>query len=220
FKFDINQIDVPRIETIANSQQEKALELLKQNVSPIDNANKFLAALHGKVTTYSKEELANAVVNSLYDKFLKYSVPTKELELPSADGHDAPDSAYCEFFMSIGEDDGVNKDDIIDYLTSSNKLARHDIKKIKLLRKHSLAVVPAALAQDAMQTLIGKSIGRNCVRIDIPDEVPDLERGGGRRRMQSRDSRSHSGGRDGGFRRRGNDEPRGERRPFGREKIY
>lgn len=217
FKFEINQIDVPRIEAIANTQQEKALEQLKQHVSPIDNANKFLSALLDKVTVYSKEELANAVVNSLYDKFLKYSVPTRELELPTPnDNYESADSSYCEFFMSIGEDDGIDKNDIIDYLISSNKLAKNDIKKIKLLRKHSFAVVPSALAQDAMQTLIGKSIGSKRVRIDITDEVPDLDRGG-RGRMQSRGGRSNSERDGGGYRRRGNDE---SRRSFGREKRY
>ena len=192
YKFDVQPLEVPKAETIANSQQEKALEYLKANLQA-GTPNKMIDSLHAKIAPYSKDELVNAMSHLLFDKYLKHIVPTRDIEAPSFDGshHSDDESELCEFFMSIGEDDGINKNDIVEHLTSTNMIKRDDIKKIKLLRKHTFAVVPTQLAQEAMQSLFGKTIQGKRVRIDITNETPNLNRGGGDR---GEGSRRHSGG--------------------------
>lgn len=217
FKFDILPLEIPKAETIALAQQEKALEYLKVGIQTNNSQNKLVQALHAKIAPFSKEELVNAISHALYEKFLKHIVPTRDIETPSFDGAyqgggDEGDSELCEFFMSIGEDDGINKNDIVEHLTSTNMIKRDDVKKIKILRKHTFAVVPTQLAQDAMQSLFGKTIQGKRVRIDITNETPNLHRGGGDRGERSEGSRRQGGG---SHRRDNAQGSSGRRRSFG-----
>lgn len=137
FKFDVQPLEVPRIETIANAQQEKALESFKEVIKPTNQVeNKFIAALRDKISHYSKDELVTAVAHSLYEKYVKNIVPEREIDIPAEQSYNDGE-ALSEIFMAIGEDDGISKGDILNYFSDSGKVTRNDVKKIKILRKHT-----------------------------------------------------------------------------------
>jgi len=211
YKFELHALEVPKIDAIATLQQDKALVTLQANSKKLNATNKFIDHLLAKVNEYSKEDLAMAMANSLYEKFLSAIIPDKEIEFSASSRSDGyasqgmSDEALNEFFISIGEDDGIDKMDIINYLVSSEKVSHNDVKKVKVLRKHTFAVVPERQAQDTLEALQGKQLNGKRVRISITNEVPDLDRGGfgggrSRGRSNSEGSRGgYSGGSRGGF---------------------
>lgn len=235
FKFDLQPIDAPQIETLVALQQEKALVALKAAAQQMSNANQHSKQLHAAVSALPAAELANAVTHMLYERYLQHVATQKDIETPSYDPAVRLDESLQEFFIGIGEEDGVEKDDIFDFLISGGTLKRTDVKKIKLLRKHTFAVVPEAQAQETLTALFGKTIQGQRVRISITNEIPEMnsygsgrsgggrsqrsERsGGGRERggysRDSRDSRDSSRGGESGES-RGGDSSWGGRKRFG-----
>ena len=97
----------------------------------------------------------------------------------------------------------LTKGDVVDYLVSSQKVTQNQIRKIKLLRKHTFAVVPTAQAQDIITALYGLPLNGRKIRISITNEVPqlnDFDRSGSsdrpfrRRSSEGRGSESRGGG--------------------------
>lgn len=210
FKFEVNQLEVPRLDTIANLQQEKAVSSLCESAKKLSVSNKFIDQLYAKVCEYSKEELAHALANSLYDKFLGPILPDKDIELPSFKDNSQfrdnsssyspashSDEALNELFLSIGGDDGIEKIDVVNYLVSSGKVTAQDIKKIKILHKHTFVVIPEQNAQETVEALFSKQINGKRIRVSITNEVPDLSggRGGGEERSSRGGDRGGRGGR-------------------------
>lgn len=230
FKLEINPIEVPGIAAIVNKQQEKAMALLNSTCQELSVKNTFIDELHAKVNEFSKEAVTTALVNALYEKYLQHAIPAKNIEIPTfSNGHSRVSrdagvgmgaDALQEFFMNIGSDDGVEKTDIINYLISSEKISHDDIKKIKVLRRHTFVVVPEQQAQPALDALQGKSLNGLRVRINITNEVPDLggRNGGGYsdghagRSRRSSFGSSHEGSSRGGFRRSSGASSRGSSR--------
>jgi ATP-dependent RNA helicase DeaD len=213
FKFEIQPLEVPRLDAIANIQQNKALTALSESTQKLAVSNKFIDALYTKVCELSKDELAHAVANSLYEKYLGAVIPEKDIDLPvyrdngnSYENNAGSDEALNELFLSIGGDDGIEKIDVIDYLVSSAKVTKQDVKRVKILNKHTFAVVPEAHAQEVIQALFGQQLNGKRVRISVTNEVPDLSgsRGdrGGSRFGGGRSRGGDRGPRAGGNRRR------------------
>lgn len=198
FKFTINPLEVPGIGAIVKKQQDRALELLNNSIAQLSVKNNYIEELHAKVNELSKESVTHALVNMLYEKFLQHAIPDKNADIPSfSNGHarngamNAGNAALQEFFMNIGSDDGIEKNDIIDYLVSSEKITHDDIKKIKVLRRHTFVVVPEQQAQPALDALQGKALNGLRVRINITNEVPELN---DRRSGGYSEGRSNRGG--------------------------
>lgn len=216
FKFEINPIEVPGIAAIVNKQHEKAMALFNASSTQLSVKNTFIDALHAQINEFSKEAVTTALVNALYEKYLQHAIPAKNMEVSFSNGssHSRSSSssmstmstdALQEFFMNIGSDDGIEKTDIINYLVSSEKISHDDIKKIKVLRRHTFVVVPEQQAQPALDALQGKALNGLRVRINITNEVPELNDRRGGYASEGRSSRgsygSSEGGSRGGFRR-------------------
>lgn len=220
FKLEIKPIEVPGIAAIVSKQNEKVLALLNDSSKELSVKNTFIEELFTQVNAFSKEAVTIALVNMLYEKFLQHAIPAKNMDIPTFNhsgsrsmGSSMSADALQEFFMNIGSDDGIEKTDIINYLISSEKITHDDIKKIKVLRRHTFVVVPEQNAQPALDALQGKSLNGLRVRINITNEVPELNdrRGGYSDSRSSRGGSSYdrSGGSRGGFRRSSNGSSRG-----------
>lgn len=202
FKFEINPLEVPGIAAIVKKQHEKAMELLNSSCNQLSVKNTFIDELHAKVNELSKETVTIALTNMLYEKFLQHAIPAKNMEVPSfsngssharSTGMSMSADALQEFFMNIGSDDGIEKTDIINYLVSSEKISHDDIKKIKVLRRHTFVVVPEQQAQPALDALQGKALNGLRVRINITNEVPEMnDRRSGGYSSEGRGSRGSS----------------------------
>jgi ATP-dependent RNA helicase DeaD len=202
FKFEINPMEVPGIAAIVKKQHEKAMALVTSTNQELSVKNSFIDALHTQINELSKEAVTFALVNALYEKFLQHAIPAKNIEFSSSSNNGYSHSRSSnmssgsadelqEFFMNIGSDDGIEKSDIINYLVSSEKISHDDIKKIKVLRRHTFVVVPGQQAQPALDALQGKDLNGLRVRINITNEVPELNN---RRSSGYSDSRSSSRG--------------------------
>jgi ATP-dependent RNA helicase DeaD len=195
FKLEIKPIEVPGVQAIVAKQHEKAMTLLNTTSTELVTKNEYINQLFAQVSECSKEALAIAFTNSLYEKYLQHAVPAKNMDIPSFNQTSSRNTtdgiALQEFFMNIGSDDGIEKSDIINYLISSEKITHDDIKKIKVLRRHTFVVVPEQQAQPALDALQGKSLNGLRVRINITNEVPEL--GNGRRGGERRESRGSRG---------------------------
>ncbi|MCX5922801.1 MAG: DEAD/DEAH box helicase [Candidatus Dependentiae bacterium] len=241
FKFEIQAIEVPRIDAIVAKQQDKAMTSLVDASKKLNATNQFIDQLYSKVNAYSKEDLTFAMTNALYEKFLSATIPNKDMVFPSSaaassyssssygQGAASDEQALSEFFINVGEDDGISKADIANFLVSSDKINNNDIKKVKILHKHTFAVVPEQFAQEVVDALKDKQLNGKRVHINITNEVPDMsggrghgggrERGGdrgGERRSFSRPSRDFNGGDRGDS--RGGFERKPSRGRFGAER--
>lgn len=196
FKLDIKPLEVPGITAITNKQQEKAMALVESSCKELSVKNTFIDELFAKVNVYSKEAITLALVNSLYEKFLQHAVPAKNMDIPSynASSSMSMGDSLQEFFMNIGSDDGIEQTDIVNYLVSSQKLTSDDIKKIKVLRRHTFVVVPEKNAQPALTALQGKDLNGLRVRINITNEVPEMNDRRGGYSNESSERRPRNGG--------------------------
>ena len=208
FKLTINPLEVPTADTIAKVRIDQAADHLITAVGKPDQATPYFKQLHELVSKHSHEELANAVVSFLDDKFLKYVNNDQEIKFASAS--QAPqnyssstsngssyndDSGLQEIYLNVGSDDGIIKDDVIEFLKKNSDIQENQCEKIKVIKRRTFIVVPTQMVSALKSTLNGQTLGGRKVRVDLTND--DSFRGGPKRQDSFGEGNGRSsGGRD------------------------
>lgn len=172
FKLRIHPMDVPGVEQVAQIRVRAAQEFLNKLSKEI-NRLRFIELIKPLVDHLSEQERTDIVMAFLHDKF--FTLLAKEADIPfkHVDDQSGPDN-LTELFVSMGYDDQVANEDITRLLVDSGKLAKADIKRIKMLRNHSFVVVATQQPEELLESLKGASWQSRKVRVSVTGESPNM----------------------------------------------
>lgn len=184
FNFEVNPLDVPTMETIAQVRVADAAEYLVTACHSKHNES-YTKQLQALALEYSPEELANAVVALLDDKFFKLLKKKDEVKFIPGSQVSMDDASYNtsnddmqELVLHVGIDDGVTKSDVVNYIQKYSQLNQEQIAKIKVIKRRSFVVVGKDMARDLLSSLIGKELNGRRIRVDFTNEPAQSSRGG------------------------------------------
>lgn len=171
FKVTINPLDVPTIDSIAKVRIDQAADYLETAVDT-SPATPYRAQLLDLVHKHSHEKLAHALVTFLDEKFLKYVNNDQEIKFSPASQalhtyNNNEDSGLQEIYLNVGSDDGITKQDVIDFLKKKSDLHENQLEKIKVIKRRTFMVIPTPLIFPLKSALNGQTFGGRKVRIDI-----------------------------------------------------
>lgn len=201
FNFTISPIDVPSKEQIVASRLKIAQEYLAQVSESHIQHHEELKSL---VAQLSAEELRDIIEKMVYDKFIKtidqeenisFSSTPRDNNFESGSGNS---HGLQEFCLGVGIDDGVTREDVVEYLTATQLITADQIAKIRIIKRKTFVEVPAATAQPLVNALANTSLAGRKTRITL---VEPQDGGGNRGGFGGgrRGSSGYRGNRSGGF---------------------
>jgi ATP-dependent RNA helicase DeaD len=156
FKLPINEISVPSLDQITDQQAQKAKEFLTSISQKSHDQDNYSKALHGAVESLSTDELNNALIALLSEKFFKTIQADTFNSSDLSDSHHGDgerDGNFTELFINVGIQDGITREDIFKHLTHNKTLNRNHIAKVRVIKKRSFVLVPSMEANNIMTKL-------------------------------------------------------------------
>ncbi len=189
FKLTINPLDVPTADTIAQVRINQATEYLASTIAHQEKTTPYHSQLQALVANYSQTELAHAVASFLDEKFLGYINSDQEIKFTSSSqpshnysSDSNENSGLQEIYLNVGSDDGLTKQDIIDFLKKNSSIQENQCEKIKVIKRRTFIVVPIDLVTSIKSTLQGQTLGGRKVRVDLTQDDSGSFRGGDTRK--------------------------------------
>lgn len=215
FKVAISPINVPTFEEMAQLRIANAAEYIKTVNADAAAVPTYMAAqkLQSLVDSYSAKEVAKLAVSLLSEKFLKDMKEQDGVSFASIEQMDMNQmekDGQSEVAIYLGTDDGIEKDDVVEFLKQHTKLDEHDCSRVRVIKRRSFLKLPPAQAEQVVAAIKGKSLCGNKVRAAVSIDHNSFESRGGSRSFGGRGE-----GRGEGRRSRGG-EGRSERRSEGR----
>jgi ATP-dependent RNA helicase DeaD len=152
FSITINPIDVPSNEEIIAGRLADAGNYLS-NLAEHTAHRPFVEKIQALVTNMSQDEKDAALVALLYTKFLG-SFDMQEIVQHSHHEDEMADTK--EIFISVGLDDGIDREEVADFLIKEGNIHENDIKKLRVIRRRSFIHLPSAIAEQLVRKLRGK----------------------------------------------------------------
>ena len=198
FNINVEPITVPSRDDIIVKRMEQASDYLEKFVTESN------AVTHASVTQllekFNAAQLGTLVTRFVQEKFLD-SIVYEDDSLFATSTQSAsfePTRSQQEIMLAIGSDDGLDRDAIVDFITTKAGITPDQIIKIRVLRRRTFVEVVADLVAQVIDALRGATVAGRAVRAQF---VEDQQQGGG-------ENRDRSGGRSSSSR-RGNDSRRG-----------
>lgn len=186
FSIVIDQIEVPSYSVLVQSRIAQAGEFVKNLASTVANAHD--AALAQLIEGFEASELKKALMHLMHDKFLG-SLDKDDVSFTPAQKSVETTPGMQEISLSVGLDDGLQRDDIVACLTKTGLVTEDQIVKIRVIKRKTFIELPEALVPQVMEELRNASLSGRKVR---PTLVDAEEQG------QRRSSRGGFGDRFGG----------------------
>lgn len=195
YKLTINPIAVPSRDALVHKRVAQAQTLVEK----LDRTAAEQSPMREIVEKLSPEDTKLLAQFLLDEKFLSNLPTIQELPLASktsaehADGEDGPQ----ELFLTAGLADGLTREDVIEYLTSTNVVTADEIRKVRLIKQRTFIHVPDEKIQPLMDSLRGATCAGRKVHLSIVREMSSGNGGGNRQRNRGRFSKRRDfGGRE------------------------
>ena len=203
FNITIQQLAIPSLASIMQARIAQAAENLTVACHHAPTSE-YALQLKQLVAEYSQEDLVNAVVTYLDEKYLKHLTQDKDIAQPKGhaietEGYES-ESTVQEFSFNVGSEHNITREDIINHVLKHTQgtLTENLITKVKVIKRRSFIMVPKDIAHAVFSLLQKRDINGQRVRIDLVDSSQEENQGrnfGSRRREQSSSSRHSQGGR-------------------------
>jgi len=214
FKAEINQLQIPSVQTMFKIRLEKALTYFKESSEQEVSAKKQerLAQLHDAVSAQDKDQLVSTVVQMLTDKYLRGHEQEKDIPSVCPREKSLQDGNTRELMLHVGFDDGIDRDHVLQYCLDADAVDQKEIERVRVIKRRSFVILSSKGADKLVKALKGKKLQGKKVRVSLVSQEESSrgrgDFGGGRRRF-GRSGGRRSGGRDFGGRGKRNG---GERR--------
>ena len=86
---------------------------------------------------------------------------------PQRQYDDEIDENMRELMLNVGTMDGVNQQDVLNFILSSNKLQQKDIAKLRVIQKRSFFTVPVDCAKGLITALDKKNFGGRKTHVSL-----------------------------------------------------
>ncbi len=206
--------EVPSVEELKTVRLKKwANQLLEAEVH--DLAAEHLEPLLEDLKDLSKEDLLNKLISKELEALLKQNNKGGNLNQQTESSRqsdrdrggrdrDRRSSDNKRYFINIGEEDGMSKFDLIDFVHEITSVNKKDINNISIQRRHAYFDVKSGSAKNFESKFQGLEMEDREIRVnEETNRDPSSNRrsgagGGGGRRRDNRGRPQDRGGRSGG----------------------
>lgn len=176
FSVKIDPISVPSRDDIIAGRITMAgaylTKLAAENTSVHEDIKKLLS-------TYSHEERALLCARLLEDKFLTSILAEEEITFAPATVVD--DSGYQELVMAVGTDDGIDRDQAINFIIKTGLITEEKIRKVRIIKRRTFIDVPSETVSGLLHALKFESLGGRRVRLALVEPEENARSFSGRR---------------------------------------
>lgn len=197
FKLQINPMAVPNASDIKKVYVERAKEYIKQKSVITGSDHDELAPM---IAAYSFDDLKNFANAVLAEKFFanlnqSYTpAPERSSNYADNDGE-----GVQEIIVHLGEEDGLEPEDITDILTQQG-IKTDVLDKLKIIKRRTFIKVAPELIESVSDALQGQMAAGKKIRVSIAiDEGANRSQGGRRSFGSGRGGSDRGGERRGGY---------------------
>lgn len=171
FKVDINPINIPSMDDIMNMRMDQFVGTIDKLCTTKIGQSAPARRLYDILMAHPQEELANGMYNMLCQTILKGYEESSNVEFAANSSYEQQGGGtgdqenIQELAISLGQDDGINKGDVLNYLLDSRVIKAKEINKIRVIQRRTFVIVPAPLAAQLLEALRGRSIAGKKARI-------------------------------------------------------
>lgn len=184
FQADIIQMQIPTFKDAFEVRIKQASAALEKMLAGNETSNEMAKRLRPVVEACSKEQLVNGLLGVLAENFgnfdaYKHDISSSGIEereprrgnnREHRNGRyydDEIDPSMRELMLNVGTMDGVNQQDVLNFILSSNKLKHKDILKLRVIQKRSFFTVPVDCAKGLIHALDKKNFGGRKTQVSL-----------------------------------------------------
>lgn len=187
FQADIAQMPIPTFQDAFEVRVKQALASVNELFEAKQHSPEMTKRLRPMIEAYSKEDLVNGMLGIMAEKFGNFDAYKQDLSAPHVEereygnnrrggrGDRAPQRQYDdeidenmrELMLNVGTMDGVNQQDVMNFILSSNKLKQKDIVKLRVIQKRSFFTVPVDYAKGLIHALDKKNFGGRKTHVSL-----------------------------------------------------
>lgn len=207
FNVVIDPIDVPSMDLIVKSRVKLAEQYIEQ-LSAGGSSVKIDAQLSSLVSSIDEKNLRSVVAYLLHEKFLAVVMQDADISYtPASRSTFSEANPHAkEICINLGSDDGIERQDVVDYLTQFGKLETDNIIKLRIIKRRTFVEVSAEKITGLVDSLQGEMLQGKRARVNLVQDEQSERSGGDRYRRpdyggdRRRDSYSEDRPRFGGRR--------------------
>lgn len=210
FNLNIDSTELPSKNDLLTAKMAQASEYIVKLQNSVSKINGMTETITSVLENYSEADLKGIVSAFIYDKFLK-RISTSDIPVVPA-MQSLEESNLSEVYLNVGSDDGVEREEIIEFIKRFANINESDIKKIRVIKRRTFIEVPKELGSVLTKSLSGKDLGGRKIRASFIEEGQESS---SRQSSRPSYSRSSSGSRFGSNRSSGGYRGSGERSSSG-----
>lgn len=184
FQADIVQMTIPTFKDAFEVRIKLAMNSVQELFQAKQHSPEMIDRLRPMIEAYSKEQLVDGMLGVLADKFGNFDAYKQDLSAPQVEERDSRrrgnerggrqrqyddeiDENMRELMLNVGTMDGVNQQDVLNFILSSNKLKHKDIIKLRVIQKRSFFTVPVDCAKGLIHALDKKNFGGRKTHVSL-----------------------------------------------------
>lgn len=171
FKVTIDPIAIPTMDDIMSMRMDQFVGTLDKLCTTKIGQSAPAQKLHDLLMARSPQELAQGMYNMLCQTILKGYDESQNIEFSTQQAageqhqYQYDQENLQELAISLGQGDGINKSDVLNYLLDSRVIKAKEINKIRVIQRRTFVMVPANLAAPLLDALRGRSIAGKKARV-------------------------------------------------------
>lgn len=183
FNVVIEPINVPSMDIIISSRVKQA-ELFMAGLISSGSSITLDSQLTTLVDAIEEKSLRSIVAQLLHEKFIAVVMQDADITYTPAHKTNAGETANGakEICINVGSDDGIERQDIMDYLTTFGKIAEESVVKVRIIKRRTFVEVMTDSVNALINSLQGELIQGRRARVNLAQQDENSgERFGGNR---------------------------------------
>ncbi len=172
FSVTIAPIDVPSRDVILKARLEEASRYLATIEVMPKATEKEVSEL---ISKFTPEQTRILLGRFIHEKYLS-SLDLDDISFTASHKIVMPD-ALQEIFINVGTDDGVTRDDVVEYLTKTGCVSNEQIQKVRVIKRRTFVQLPGECAGPLVNALRNSYLGGRRARVSL---ITEEQQQGGR----------------------------------------
>jgi ATP-dependent RNA helicase DeaD len=195
FNVVVDPIDVPSMDLIIKSRVKLAENYIEQ-LNATDNSIKLDSQLNALVGVINENNLRSVVAHLLHEKFVAVVMQDADITYASSSRStvNEANSNAKEICISLGSDDGIERQDVVEYLTQFGKLEADNILKLRIIKRRTFVEISSDKMNGLVDSLQGELLQGKRARVNMVQEEQGERSGGDRFRRSEYRGGNRSGG--------------------------
>jgi ATP-dependent RNA helicase DeaD len=153
-KVTLQQLSIPTLSAIVNAKIEAVSDFIEQSKKPCKELSSAHEPLKKLIDSFSEEEIRNAFLISLEDKFFKDMMHEDLSHVQFKASGIIPE----EICIELGKDAGLSEDSVRDYLYRTCKLLPKEVYKARVLDRKTFISIPDNRLQECLKEMRAQPI--------------------------------------------------------------